>query len=70
MASDAPIEVTTKYVTSVEDLPAAWGFVMTHVDRVGADPHIEIHPIWWYDDDGSRGRRFEVVVSGMVRGGE
>lgn len=69
----APVEMTTKYVTTVDDLPAAWAFVMDHLDRLGPDPEVHIKPIWIMSvseamDDPMNGpqRQFEVVVSGMV----
>lgn len=62
----APIEVTTRYATSVDDLPAAWRFVMDHIDRVGASPRIAISPVWVISTDDETPRRFEVVVEGMV----
>lgn len=73
-----PVEVTTKYATTVEDLPAAWAFIMEHIENVGGDPSIIINPIWQYpaasiaemmqepDRDEAMNRVFEVVVSGMV----
>lgn len=68
-----PVEVTTRYATSVDDLPAAWAFVMKHLDSVGPDPCIEILSFSTVsvrdmdrDDDGPWQRRFGVVVSGMV----
>ena len=61
----APVEVTTRYATSVDDLPAAWAFVMEHLDSVGPDPSIDIGPLWSSVDDFNI-RRFSVVVSGMV----
>lgn len=66
-----PIEITTKYVTSVDDLPAAWTFVMEHLDKVGPKPSIHITPksIYAWSDMGNESARpielFEVVVSGM-----
>lgn len=71
----APIEVTTQYATTVDDLPAAWAFVMEHVDHaeVGPNPSIEISPLWSYsvhdmdnDDAPTPPRQFSVVVSGMI----
>ena len=64
-----PIEITTKYATSVDDLADAWAFVMERLDHVGPDPRITISPIWTYTDDADLPRRFEVVVSGMVHEG-
>jgi len=70
--SNAPIEVTTRYATSVDDLTTAWAFVMEHVDLVGPDPSVEISPHWIIsmsdmgDDNINPPRRFSVVVSGMV----
>lgn len=71
----APIEVTTRYATSVPDLASAWAFVMARIDTVGPDPKITINPIWRISvqdmDSDYPGREyprvFEVVVSGMVR---
>lgn len=69
--SDFPVEVTTRYATTVPDLTAAWTFVMDRVDRVGPDPLITIKPQWTFSDteDGET-RRFEVVVDGMVPEGD
>ena len=61
----APVERTLRYASSVEDLTAAWAFVMEYVDHVGPNPSIEITPFWSSDDDFT-GRRFTTVVSGMV----
>lgn len=69
----APVEVTTKYATTVPDLPAAWVFIMSKIDRVGPHPRIGISPVSaatvqgmldgadleWSD-------AFEVVVQGMI----
>lgn len=71
----APIEVTTRYATTVDDLSAAWAFVMDRVDHVGPDPSIEIKPLWAFNiqdmdrpdaDTYQPPRQFSVVVSGMV----
>lgn len=68
----APIEVTTKYVTSVDDLTAAWAFVMEYVDKVGPKPRITISPKSIYawaeigDDDARPVELFEVLVEGMT----
>lgn len=69
----APIEVTTRYVTTVDELPAAWAFVMDRLDRVGPDPSVSIRPLWItpiqdMDRIGAppTPRQFEVVVEGMV----
>jgi hypothetical protein len=72
-----PIEVTTRYATTVDDLPAAWAFVMDKLDSVGPDPSVEIKPLWaWAVQDMDRSddyvppRQFSVVVSGMVEEGD
>lgn len=68
----APVEVTTRFATTVDDLPAAWAFVMERIDQVGADPSVKISPIWsWQAEAGSETsvRQFEVVVDGMVEEG-
>lgn len=69
-----PIEVTTRYATTVDDLAAAWAFVMDRLDHVGPDPKVEISPAWTISvhdmdayEDRPYPRRFSVVVSGMVR---
>lgn len=70
---NAPVEVTTRYVTSVDSLAAAWAFVMERVDAVGPDPSISIKPVWQvsvHDIDTEVvdwPRVFEVVVEGMVQ---
>jgi hypothetical protein len=66
-----PIEVTTRYVTTVDGLPAAWAFVMERLDKVGPDPTVVIKPHWWTSvhDMGqveAPQRKFEVVVEGTV----
>lgn len=74
----APVEVTTRYATSVEDLAAAWSFVMQKIDAVGPNPHITITPRWIVSvhevvdgrEDEDPPREFEVVVSGMVHEGD
>lgn len=71
------VEVTTKYATTVNDLPSAWAFVMERLDSVGPDPRVIISPIWVMDiptmqagldgeDVPPSPRQFEVVVEGMV----
>lgn len=70
-----PIEITTKYATTVDELADAWAFVMARLDSVGPDPRVTISPIWSYDvtsldRDQNPPRRFEVVVSGMVHESE
>ena len=64
-----PVEVTVKYATTVDDLPAAWTFVMRHLDGgVGADPRIEITPYWKMsvapDGEETMTRVFSVAVEG------
>jgi hypothetical protein len=71
-----PIERTTRYATSVDELGDAWAFVMDHLEKVGPDPEVSIKPFWRmkihdmdrpdYDDEAKPPRRFGVVVSGMV----
>jgi hypothetical protein len=63
----APIEVTTRYATSVPDLVASWAFVMAHIDRVGPAPHIEISPVWEPSDIADdHPMHFAVVVDGTI----
>jgi len=66
METPDPVEVTTRYATSVDDLPSAWAFVMEKIDHVGPAPSIEIQPYWELEDDS---RRFSVVVSGTIEDG-
>ena len=70
MSEARPVEVTTRYATSVEDLASAWAFVMARLDSVGPDPDVSITPVWTIsadlDPDEDPPRRFSVVVSGMV----
>lgn len=68
------IEMTTKLVTTVSDLPAAWAFVMEHLDDLGPDPEVHIKAIWIMSvaeamdgRDERPAREFEVAVSGMVQ---
>lgn len=72
------VEVTTKYATTVDDIPAAFSFIMSKIDTVGPNPRISISPIHVQpvslvemmedpdEDHGTWKREFEVVVSGMV----
>lgn len=66
----SPVEVTTRYATSVPDLTAAWAFVMARLDTVGPDPQVRIVPVWTVTsdlpDDEEPPRHFSVVVEGMV----
>ena len=64
----APVEVTTRYATSVNELGDAWAFVMSKVDLVGPDPSVKISPIWTIQagTGDELPRRFSVVVEGMV----
>jgi hypothetical protein len=68
-----PVEVTTKYVATVAELPEAWAFVMERLESVGPDPEVSIRPIRILsvvevmdDPEATAQRMFEVVVSGMV----
>jgi hypothetical protein len=63
----APVEVTTRYATSVPDLVAAWAFVMAHIDRIGPEPRIEIAPVWEPSDIADdHPLHFTVVVDGTI----
>lgn len=66
MGRRSPLEVTTRYATTVDTLSDAWEFVMDHLDRVSDAPSVEISPTWSSDDD-FRTPYFSVVVSGMVQ---
>lgn len=68
--STPPIEIHTRYATTVVTLADAWAFVMDHIDKVGPDPSIEIAPIWLMGYDEPRTneppRHFAVTVSGSI----
>ena len=71
MSTRTPVEITTRYATTVDDLPAAWAFVMDKLDAVGPDPSVNIGPVWVISSDSDdTPRHFEVVVSGMVEEGK
>ena len=69
-----PVEVTTRYATTVNGLTEAWAFVMDRIDSVGPDPSITISPVWTVsvhdmgedEPEGGYPRHFSVVVEGMV----
>lgn len=60
-----PIERTVRYATTVDDLPGAWSFVMTWLDKVGISPKVTISPYWIVTAADETPRRFQVVVEGM-----
>lgn len=71
----APVEVSTRYATTVETMTDAWEFVMSRIDLVGPDPSVTISPYWrvnmelMMDDsveEQAMPRCFTVVVEGMV----
>lgn len=75
--SAAPVEVTTRYVTTVDDLPSAWRFVMERLDSVGPDPRVLISPVRIMPvgqmidtlegaEESRPVRQFEVLVEGML----
>ena len=77
MADAAPVKVTTTFATVVDDMAAAWSFIMAKVDLVGDDPQVVVNPVSCFlplemalgvvgDDEFGVVRRFEVSVSGMV----
>ena len=69
MTDAAPVEVTTRYATTVPTLTDAWAFVMRRLDSVGPNPAIEIQPRWTVREPSPADdfeRMFEVVVEGMV----
>lgn len=65
MGQRAPLEMTTRYATSVDSLSDAWEFVMDHLEKVGDAPSVAISPEWSSEDD-FRTCYFTVVVSGTV----
>lgn len=68
MSTRTPIEVTTRYATTVHTLSEAWAFVMDRLDAVGVDPQVRISPVWTVSasDDEPSPRHFSVVVEGMT----
>lgn len=69
----APVEVTTRFATTVDDIASAWAFVMARMDSVGPNPRIVISPVtiipvadMYSGDEPDYARQFEVVVEGMV----
>lgn len=70
MKTRSPVEVTTRFATTVHELSDAWAFVMDKIDQVGPDPSIAINPVWRHNGDGLDPRHFEVAISGMVEQGE
>lgn len=53
----APVEVTTRYSTTVPDLPGAWAFVMARVallrdDRIGKPGSAKLRDLQLVDADG------------------
>ena len=62
--------VHTRYMKTVDDLAAAWQFIMTHVDAVGTDVQIIVSPEWEcdheHDGECDPVRRFLAVVEGSV----
>ena len=77
MADAAPVKVTTTFATVVDDMAAAWSFIMAKVDLVGDNPQVVVNPVSCFlpvemalgvvgDDEFGVVRRFEVSVSGMV----
>lgn len=67
----SPVEITTKYATTVETLQDAFVFIMQYVDALGTDPFIKITPIHSYSmsdmdmEDPPCKHFFEVMVSSM-----
>lgn len=59
-----PIEVLTRFGTTVETLTDAFEFVMEHLELTGEAPSIEISPFWTYSAEESGTLGFSVVVSG------
>ena len=69
MSQLSPTERTTRYATTVPDLPSAWAFIMAHLDSVGDAPTIHITPRWTLADADAdwSGPTFEAVVEGMIK---
>jgi alkanesulfonate monooxygenase SsuD/methylene tetrahydromethanopterin reductase-like flavin-dependent oxidoreductase (luciferase family) len=62
-----PVEVTTRYATTVHTLTDAFAFVMDRLDAAGGHPRIAITPFVSIGlDDDEDERAFEVVVEGTT----
>lgn len=62
-----PVEVTTRYATTVHTLTDAFAFVMDRIDQVGGRPRVAITPFTSIAlNEGDDERAFEVVVEGMT----
>ena len=66
MKTRTPIEIVSKYLTTVETMSDAWEFVMEYIDELGDEPTVEIHPCWGVDDDDSETCHFHVMVEGCI----
>lgn len=62
----APVEMTTRFATTVPTMQAAWVFVMEHLELVGPMPSIEITSVVRVGDGDEDEVVFTVVVRGMV----
>ena len=69
MKTRTPIEVTTRYATTVDTLPEAFTFIMSKLDDLGGTPRIQISPVWVVSEDpDDHPHYFSVVVHGFNDG--
>jgi hypothetical protein len=69
METRTPVEVATRYSTTVDDMPTAWAFVMEHIDKLGPEPSVNIYPCWGVDREAATEEpanqcHFHVAVDG------
>lgn len=71
MRTRTPIEVITRYATTVDTMQDAWVFVMEHMDLLGTEPSVDIHPCWGVDSEDAAAEpedkcHFHVIVEGST----
>lgn len=72
MKTRTPIEVDTRYSTTVDNINDAWTFVMAHIDKMGQEPSVHIYPCWGVDRDDAINEpedqcHFHAVVEGGTK---
>jgi hypothetical protein len=51
MKTRTPVEIDTRYSTTVDTMQEAFAFVMEHIDTMGPEPSVHINPCWGVDRD-------------------